>query len=146
MIGTYLVLVELAKGRFYAAQPHPTRPPTTHEQRALLTIRRRAGRFIHHPVPGRRRSACPGTGCSTSPPRRRPAAARSTAGPPGTGSGTFRRPDPADSALGKVDDHRQVLGPPIAWHGGRVADHEDLDGVADAGPDVVGQGEQRLHA
>ena len=33
MIATYLVLVELAKSRFYAAQAHPHRAPLTHEQR-----------------------------------------------------------------------------------------------------------------
>jgi len=48
MIGTYLVLVELAKSRFYAAHPHHGRPPTTHEERTLRSIRRRAARFIHH--------------------------------------------------------------------------------------------------
>ncbi|MDQ6840542.1 MAG: magnesium-translocating P-type ATPase, partial [Actinomycetota bacterium] len=31
MIGSYLVLVELVKSRFYAAQQHRRRPPTTHE-------------------------------------------------------------------------------------------------------------------
>lgn len=48
MIGTYLVLVELAKSRFYATHPHHSRPPTTHEERTLRSIRRRGARFIHH--------------------------------------------------------------------------------------------------
>ncbi|MDQ6927288.1 MAG: magnesium-translocating P-type ATPase [Actinomycetota bacterium] len=56
MIGSYLVLVEFVKSRFYAAQLHPRRAPTTHEQRTERAIRRRSARFIHHPtrvpVPG----------------------------------------------------------------------------------------------
>jgi len=48
MIGIYLVLVEAAKTRFYAVQPHPRRPPSTHEQRHERRIRRRAARFTHH--------------------------------------------------------------------------------------------------
>ncbi len=47
MIATYLVLVELAKLRFYAAEARP-RPPATAEQRRRRRIRRRASRFVHH--------------------------------------------------------------------------------------------------
>jgi Mg2+-importing ATPase len=47
MIVTYLVLVELAKIRFYAARSHPQRPPVTHEQRHLRHVARRARRFHH---------------------------------------------------------------------------------------------------
>ena len=38
MIATYLVLVEIAKSRFYADQPHPKRPPPNVEQRAQATF------------------------------------------------------------------------------------------------------------
>jgi Mg2+-importing ATPase len=57
MIGTYIVLVEFAKSRFYAARPHTRRSPLTPEERALRSIRRRAARFVHHPLSpaGRRR-------------------------------------------------------------------------------------------
>jgi len=48
MIVTYLVLVELAKSRFYAVQAHPRRPALTHEQRHRRHIVRRAARFTHH--------------------------------------------------------------------------------------------------
>ena len=48
MIVTYLVLVELAKSRFYAAQAHPRRPPITHDQRHERHVARRARRFTHH--------------------------------------------------------------------------------------------------
>ncbi len=49
MIVAYLVLVELAKTRFYRA-PHARtpRPPTTHAQRLERRIRRRAAPFIRH--------------------------------------------------------------------------------------------------
>jgi Mg2+-importing ATPase len=50
MIATYLVLVEIAKRRFYAVQPHPRRPALTHEQRHQRRIARRARRFTHHTV------------------------------------------------------------------------------------------------
>jgi hypothetical protein len=51
MIATYLVLVEFAKARFYAAQAlaaTPRRKPPTHEQRLRRRIARRAARFAHH--------------------------------------------------------------------------------------------------
>jgi P-type Mg2+ transporter len=51
MIATYLLLVEIAKRRFYAVQPHPRRPRPTGEHRHQRRIRRRAARFIHHPTP-----------------------------------------------------------------------------------------------
>jgi Mg2+-importing ATPase len=51
MVVVYLLLVELAKTRFYRA-PHARtpRPVSTHAQRLERRIRRRAGRFIHHPA------------------------------------------------------------------------------------------------
>jgi Mg2+-importing ATPase len=55
MIATYLVLVEVAKGRFYATQPHPRRPPLTREQRHQRHVARRGRRFTHHVVGPRRR-------------------------------------------------------------------------------------------
>jgi Mg2+-importing ATPase len=48
MIVTYLVLVELAKTRFYGTDAHPRRAPLTHEQRHQRHVARRAGRFTHH--------------------------------------------------------------------------------------------------
>ena len=48
MILAYLVLVEVAKARFYAVSAHPSRPPTTHIERLERRIRRRAARFVHH--------------------------------------------------------------------------------------------------
>jgi Mg2+-importing ATPase len=48
MITIYLSLVEIAKGRFYAAQSHPHRSPIGHEQRQRRHIVRRAMRFSHH--------------------------------------------------------------------------------------------------
>jgi P-type Mg2+ transporter len=52
MVVTYLLLVELAKTRFYRA-PHARspRPPVGHAERLERRIRRRASRFIRHPVP-----------------------------------------------------------------------------------------------
>jgi hypothetical protein len=50
MIATYLLLVEVAKRRFYAAQAHPHRPRPTSQQRHQRHIQRRAARFIHHPT------------------------------------------------------------------------------------------------
>ena len=47
MIVTYLVLVELAKTRFYATHTHPERPPVSHEQRHERHVARRARRFHH---------------------------------------------------------------------------------------------------
>jgi P-type Mg2+ transporter len=53
MVIVYLLLVELAKTRFYRA-PHARtrRPASTHAQRLERRIRRRAERFIHHPELG----------------------------------------------------------------------------------------------
>src|SRR5207302_7403466 len=48
MIATYLVLVEIAKSRFYAAHAHPRRAALTHEQRHARRVARRAARFVHH--------------------------------------------------------------------------------------------------
>jgi len=61
MIATYLVLVEIAKSRFYAARPHPRRPVLTTAQRHQRHVTRRARRFTRHsvgrtPYPHRRRS------------------------------------------------------------------------------------------
>jgi Mg2+-importing ATPase len=50
MIATYLLLVEIAKRRFYAVQAHPRRPRPTRQQRHQRRIQRRAARFIHHPT------------------------------------------------------------------------------------------------
>jgi Mg2+-importing ATPase len=69
MIATYLLLVEIAKRRFYAAQAHPRRPRATQQERRQRHIRRRAARFTHHATPrppGRRRR--PGPGSSNPPP------------------------------------------------------------------------------
>jgi Mg2+-importing ATPase len=51
MVVIYLLLVELAKTRFYRA-PHAQspRPPSTHAQKLERRIRRRASRFIHFAV------------------------------------------------------------------------------------------------
>jgi len=48
MVVVYLLLVELAKTRFYRA-PHARtpRPPSTHTERLERRIRRRASRFVH---------------------------------------------------------------------------------------------------
>jgi len=53
MVVIYLVLVELAKTRFYRA-PHAKtpRPASSHRERLERRIRRRAYRFIHHPTQG----------------------------------------------------------------------------------------------
>jgi Mg2+-importing ATPase len=51
MIATYLVLVEVAKSRFYAVQAHPHRPQPTQQQRHQRRIQRRAARFTHHTAP-----------------------------------------------------------------------------------------------
>ena len=48
MIATYLVLVEAAKGRFYASQTHPHRTPLGATARHERHIARRAARFTHH--------------------------------------------------------------------------------------------------
>ena len=51
MVAVYLLLVELAKTRFYRA-PHvrTSRPPTTHAERLERRVRRRASRFVHLPT------------------------------------------------------------------------------------------------
>ena len=54
MIATYLVVVEIAKNRFYAVQAHPRRPIPTHQERRRRHIQRRAARFTHHATPPRR--------------------------------------------------------------------------------------------
>jgi len=53
MVVVYLVLVELAKTRFYRL-PHARtpRPPSTHAERLERRIRRRASRFIRHTTQG----------------------------------------------------------------------------------------------
>jgi Mg2+-importing ATPase len=51
MIATYLLLVEIAKRRFYAVQAHPRRPRPTHLERHQRRIQRRAARFTHHATP-----------------------------------------------------------------------------------------------
>ncbi len=53
MIASYLVLVELAKARFYAREDHPQREPLSHHERHERHVRRRAARFTHH-APRRR--------------------------------------------------------------------------------------------
>ncbi len=51
MVVVYLILVELAKTRFYRTpHPHTPRPPSTPTQRLERRIRRRAARFIRHPT------------------------------------------------------------------------------------------------
>ena len=50
MIGTYLVLVEAAKSRFYRAGHQPSRRQPTDLERHEHRIRRRAARFSHHPA------------------------------------------------------------------------------------------------
>ena len=51
MVVVYLILVELAKTRFYRApHAHTPRPPSTHAERLERRIRRRASRFIRHPT------------------------------------------------------------------------------------------------
>ena len=51
MICTYLVLVETAKGRFYAAQSHPTRSRPSHTERLEHRVRRYVHRFTLHNRP-----------------------------------------------------------------------------------------------
>ena len=51
MVIAYLMLVEIAKSRFYAHErDRPIRPKTIHEERLGRRIRRRTGRFVHHEV------------------------------------------------------------------------------------------------
>jgi Mg2+-importing ATPase len=59
MIATYLVLVEIAKTRFYATHTHPVRLAPSTRDRHQRHIARRARRFTHHvaPVAARRRGA-----------------------------------------------------------------------------------------
>jgi P-type Mg2+ transporter len=52
MILTYLMLVEIAKARFYGTVAHPRKPPSTHQQRLAWRIARRAARFTHHTAMG----------------------------------------------------------------------------------------------
>jgi Mg2+-importing ATPase len=54
MIATYLVLVEIAKIRFYAVATRPRRAPSTHEERLRRRVARRRAHFVHH-EPGRPR-------------------------------------------------------------------------------------------
>ena len=53
-IGAYLVLIEFAKSRFYAAENHPRRRRPTPPQRHGKRINRRAARFVTHHPPRRR--------------------------------------------------------------------------------------------
>src|ERR1022692_4591185 len=52
MVAVYLLLVELAKTRFYRA-PHARTPrlESTHAERLDRRLRRRASRFVRHPSP-----------------------------------------------------------------------------------------------
>ena len=52
MVVIYLLLVELAKTRFYRVPTEHTKPSTDHERRRQRQIRRRASRFLLHPVGG----------------------------------------------------------------------------------------------
>jgi P-type Mg2+ transporter len=61
MIAAYLLLVELAKRRFYAVQAHPRRPRPSRRQRHQRRIQRRAARFTHHATRDRSRHR-PGLG------------------------------------------------------------------------------------
>jgi P-type Mg2+ transporter len=73
MIATYLLLVEVAKRRFYAVQPHPRRPRPSRQQRHQRRLQRRRARFIHHSTqPPRQRRPGPGH-VSLAPDRRLPA-------------------------------------------------------------------------
>lgn len=46
MIGTYLVLIEFAKSRFYRAELHPQRTRPTHDERHNRRVASRAARFV----------------------------------------------------------------------------------------------------
>src|SRR5215207_2892580 len=73
MIATYLLLVEVAKRRFYAVQPHPRRPRPSRQQRHQRRLQRRRARFIYHSTqPPRQRRPGPGH-VSLAPDRRLPA-------------------------------------------------------------------------
>lgn len=51
MIVTYLMLVEIAKRRFYTSQTNPRRRQPTGLQRQRHRLARRAARFVHHQPP-----------------------------------------------------------------------------------------------
>jgi len=51
MIATYLVLVEVAKSRFYATHTHPRRPPTHPQRHHHRHIARRMAPFTRHAAP-----------------------------------------------------------------------------------------------
>ena len=70
MIATYLLLVEIAKLRFYAVQAHPRRLRPTSQQRHQRRIQRRAARFVHHPT-RQPRGRRPGPGTTRPAPDRR---------------------------------------------------------------------------
>jgi len=70
MVLAYLLPVEVAKGRFYAAQAHPARTPPTHEERLDHRVRRYAYRFTRHEGPRRRQE--PGTSADPATPGDRP--------------------------------------------------------------------------
>ena len=73
MVVVYLILVEVAKTRFYRTpHPHTPRPPSTHTQRLERRIRRRAARFIRHPTQWSETAGPPQRyGPSASPPATR---------------------------------------------------------------------------
>jgi len=50
MVAAYLLLVEFAKSRFYAAQPHPRRGERSREQRHRRHLHRPVGHFTLHPA------------------------------------------------------------------------------------------------
>ena len=54
MIVTYLMLVEMAKARFYGTVARPRKPPSTHEQRLARRVARRAARFTRRKAPSPR--------------------------------------------------------------------------------------------
>ena len=51
MIGVYLVLIEIAKSRFYRAGQQPIRAQRTKAERHEHRVRRRAARFSGHIAP-----------------------------------------------------------------------------------------------
>jgi P-type Mg2+ transporter len=73
MIATYLLLVEIAKRRFYAVQAQPRRPRPTQQQRHQRHLQRRAARFIHHPTRPPRRGRAGPAPVGAAPDRREPA-------------------------------------------------------------------------
>ena len=52
MIGTYLILIEFAKSRFYSAERHPRRTRATPQERHDRRVAHRAARFVRHHPPG----------------------------------------------------------------------------------------------